>query len=73
MHKKTVHLGEKEFKCDACEKSFIYMRALNLHTEAVHLGLKPYFCTKCPYKSGWESDMNRHLHQMDNAATSEKK
>ena len=43
-HIKTVHEGERNFKCDFCEQSLIDLGALKKHIKTIHEGEKKYKC-----------------------------
>jgi hypothetical protein len=59
QHTKKCHLNQLKFKCDSCEKSFIYKCYLYKHIKEKHPNnneeiLKPYHCTlkkKCIRKN----------------------
>jgi len=40
---KAAHTGERPFKCDVCQASFIYPEHFKKHAR-IHTGEKPYLC-----------------------------
>ena len=57
IHVKTIHGGEKNFKCDLCGKSFWHPWHVKRHINAVHKKLKPASCDVC----GKSFDSERYL------------
>ncbi|KAJ8278504.1 hypothetical protein GJAV_G00088350, partial [Gymnothorax javanicus] len=57
--KMLVHGGEKLYKCDQCEKSFIYQSSFKYH-QRIHSGEKPYKCDQCEECFSWSSQLKSH-------------
>ncbi|VVC99034.1 unnamed protein product, partial [Leptidea sinapis] len=38
-----LHVDQKPYSCNVCDKSFTHLSALNRHS-AIHTGVKPYTC-----------------------------
>jgi len=43
-HKKVMHVTDKPFKCLSCDKSFVNVFGLNIHTENMHTKSQPHAC-----------------------------
>jgi predicted nucleic acid binding AN1-type Zn finger protein len=54
-----VHTGEKQFKCDICNKYFSRSSYLICH-QRVHTGEKPYKCHVCSKSFSSPSNLNVH-------------
>jgi hypothetical protein len=54
-HERFVHDGQKPFKCDICQKSFIHSSGLKVH-QHIHTGAKPFTCELC------DKNFNRPAH-----------
>ncbi|KAH7707844.1 hypothetical protein AAVH_24917 [Aphelenchoides avenae] len=59
-HVKT-HTGERNHKCDRCEKAFVERTALLRHIRAVHEKLKPFKCEKCDYRASMKAHLTLHV------------
>ena len=46
-HIKTVHEGDKDFKCESCGKLFTQANSLRGYTKTVHEGDKDFKCESC--------------------------
>lgn len=45
-HTKAVHVTERKFICDICNKAYKCARSLSKH-KVIHATVRPYACTKC--------------------------
>ncbi|KAH7707846.1 hypothetical protein AAVH_24919 [Aphelenchoides avenae] len=59
-HLKT-HTGERNHKCDLCDKAFIERTALLKHIRAIHENLKPFKCEKCDYSAAKKASLMLHV------------
>ena len=41
-----IHIGEKTYKCENCDKAFSVLSILTSHRR-IHTGEKPYKCKDC--------------------------
>ena len=46
-HINSVHDGQKDHKCDSCEKSFSEAWLLKKHINSVHNGERDHKCDSC--------------------------
>ena len=60
-HINSVHNGEKDHKCDSCEKAFSRAGHLKIHINAVHNGQKDHKCDICGKAFSQAGDLNRHI------------
>ena len=58
VHK--LHKSKKKFKCEPCEKSFLFASSLNKHIKSIHEGLKDYKCQSCEKKFTWPWALKAH-------------
>ncbi|XP_069489832.1 zinc finger protein 398-like isoform X2 [Ambystoma mexicanum] len=52
-------LGERQYPCTVCEKSFLRKQHLLQH-ERIHTGERPYQCTKCDKRFSLKGNLNKH-------------
>ncbi|KAH7707266.1 zinc finger protein 84-like protein [Aphelenchoides avenae] len=66
-HLKT-HTGERNHKCDLCDKAFIERTALLKHVRAIHEKLKPFKCEKCDYSASRNAHLTLHVKTVHDGA-----
>ena len=59
-HTKSVHGGERRYKCNICEKAFFNSTKLKEHS-LLHTGMKPFQCFKC--QKGFVQKVNKNSHE----------
>ncbi len=65
IHLKTVHEGERNFKCDKCiNKAFGRKCDLNKHIKTVHEGERPFKCKNCNHPFGEKGNLTKHIAKM---------
>ena len=61
-HLTSVHgEGERKFKCDQCEKTFVRASCLRQHVESHHLRSTLYQCEQCPKNFWAKSYLQTHI------------
>jgi len=60
LHIKSVHLQEKPYQCDICDKAFVCASYLNDHRR-VHDKIKPYQCSLCDKSFKTSRELTRHF------------
>ena len=53
--------GEKQYSCQACDKSFTQSHNLNTHILKVHRGQKQYSCQACEKKYKYKKNLKIHI------------
>lgn len=56
---RRIHTGEKDYKCEFCEKEFRASSYLQVHRK-IHTGEKPFYCTTCGKRFRVRGDLKRH-------------
>jgi uncharacterized Zn-finger protein len=64
QHNRTVHSGDKPYKCDVCGKRFPDSTTYDKH-HAKHGADKPFKCDQCPKAFNHKADLRRHSHNHD--------
>ena len=59
IHTRTVHTGEKVYKCDVCPFMASLASNLKVH-KMIHTGEKPYKCDLCDYSTTTSSHLKTH-------------
>ena len=60
-HRKAVHEGIKDFKCDKCDKAFASITTLKTHITYVHTNKRDHICEDCGKAFATKSAVNRHF------------
>ena len=60
-HINSVHNGQKDHKCDSCEKSFSSSGYLKKHINSVHNGQKDHKCDSCGKVFSQAGDLKAHI------------
>lgn len=61
-HLAKVHgVNEPQIKCQACDKTFMKMDSLRIHTKRDHLMQKPHKCTECDKAFFESSQLSMHM------------
>ena len=53
--------GQKQYSCQACDKSFTQSHNLNTHILKVHRGQKQYYCQACEKKYKYKKNLKIHI------------
>ncbi|XP_050676713.1 zinc finger protein 808-like isoform X2 [Leptidea sinapis] len=59
-HQQVAHMGESNYKCPHCPKSFRWKTNLTYHLN-IHLGIKNYACDRCDAKFVQPNSLNYHM------------
>ncbi|XP_073963980.1 uncharacterized protein isoform X7 [Choristoneura fumiferana] len=59
-HQRTVHMGEKNYRCDQCDKSFPEKRYLERHALA-HMDIRNFACDLCGKRFKWKKNLYTHM------------
>lgn len=65
-HKK-MHIGKRDYTCEQCGKTFLFLSGLKVHIQVRHSDLKPYACLVCQkmFKSRSLLSMHQQVHRTD--------
>ena len=61
LHIALVHEGNKPFKCELCDHSFLQKGALKIHLTSVHEGIRPFKCELCEHSFSHKGSLNQHV------------
>ena len=69
-HTNGVHrkAWRKTFKCKECDKVLSTKQYLKDHVQVKHLGNEDYSCSLCDFKSGYDSNLRKHVDSIHNAS-----
>ena len=59
-HIKVVHIGDRPFKCETCDKTFPLNKDLTRH-KRIHTGEKPFECQQCDKKFTKKDGLTAHM------------
>lgn len=59
-HYRAIHLGEKRFQCNYCDRLFSFRQDLKVHINR-HEGIRPYSCKLCPKSFYLSSNLKEHM------------
>ncbi|XP_061195095.1 zinc finger protein 569-like isoform X2 [Saccostrea echinata] len=59
MHLKMSHSTAKQYKCDLCERAYMYPTSLRLH-KLSHSSMETFACDKCPKTFKLKEVLKRH-------------
>lgn len=60
-HESYFHLGVRLYKCDLCDKEYVYSRALAYHKKSKHKEIKDALCPLCPAAFCRNVDLRGHI------------
>ena len=60
-HTKTVHEGQRNYKCESCEKSYVQSGYLKKHIKTIHEGSKDHKCGFCERAFSLASNLKSHI------------
>lgn len=60
VHERSIHLNEKPFRCQLCNKKFTQKSDLAKHTYT-HSGIKPFLCLTCEKPFSQSSNLYTHM------------
>lgn len=61
VHRDQEHMGERQWQCNSCERSFTLKGNLRQHVANVHLKLRPHQCPVCKKRFGAKHGMDDHV------------
>ena len=60
-HIRSVHLRDRQFRCDLCSFSASQKINLETHIKSVHLRSRPFKCWECPFAATQQGNLQTHI------------
>ena len=60
-HIRSVHLRDRQFRCDLCSFSASQKINLETHIKSVHLRSRPFKCWECPFAATQQGNLQTHV------------
>ena len=60
LHRRSVHLKNRDNECDQCDYKTPYPYKLKVHKKAIHGKNKDLECNQCSYETSYSNLLKRH-------------